>query len=175
MNYLDIIILVPTLYFCIRGLFKGAISEFISIIALFAGLFIAAHFSSYLSNYINLDVKYASIIYFLITFTIVVLILFLIGKILKAITSVLGLGWINYLLGFVLGGVKAFLILGTLLFYFNKIDTNNNIVKNEDKQASLLYIPIQNAIEKVFPTLQNCVEKAKTQISDIGKPTESNL
>ena len=75
MNYLDFILLVPVVIGAWKGFKKGFIIEVFTLLALFAGIYGAIHFTDYIAEILkeNLSVEseYMPIIAFLVTFLLV--------------------------------------------------------------------------------------------------------
>jgi membrane protein required for colicin V production len=153
MNLIDIFLLVPLLWFGFKGAKHGAIMEIIQLAAIFAGIFIACKFSYFLGQYFQIESEYAGIIYFAITFIVVVGMLFLAGYIIETFIKLIMLGWLNRLLGVVFAVAKTVLLLSVLILYFNKIDQHETILSTKQRDASLLFRPVETVAPIVMPTL----------------------
>ncbi len=53
MNWLDIVLAIPLLWFTYKGFRNGLIIELASLAALILGIFIALHFSFYAEDYLR--------------------------------------------------------------------------------------------------------------------------
>ena len=153
MTLIDIFLLVPLLWFGFKGFKNGAVMEFIQLAAIVLGVFVASRFSHFLGDFFNFQSEYAGILYFAITFIAVVGMLFLAGYIITTFIKLIMLGWLNRLLGVVFALAKTILILSVLIFYFNKIDSDETILSEEKRNESLLFRPIEKAAPMVMPTL----------------------
>lgn len=155
MNWLDIVLAIPLLWFMYKGFRNGLIMELASLAALILGIFIALHFSIYAEEYLreNFEIadKYLYIISFAITFIIVAVLLFLAGKIIHKLVSIIALGFLNRIAGGVFGFLKAVLVLSVILHFLNKFDTNSSILKKDVKEKSHLYKPIESIVPMIFP------------------------
>ena len=165
MNYLDYILLMPVLYGLYRGFSKGLILELASLIALVAGIYGAMHFSSfifdYLSNYIEIEAVYLQLASYGLTFIIIVLVITLIGKIITFLIKMVALGFINRMMGAIFGGMKALLILSVILLFFDRLNKQFVIVKEEVLNTSVLYSPILIQSQEFFPNVLEEFEKQK--------------
>ena len=165
MNYFDYILLMPVLYGLYRGFSKGLILELASLIALVVGIYGAMHFSSftfdYLSNYIEIEDAYLQLASYGLTFIIIVLVITLIGKIITFLIRMVALGFINRMMGAVFGGMKALLILSVLLLFFDRLNKQFVIVKEEVLNTSVLYSPILIQSQEFFPNVLEEFEKQK--------------
>ena len=53
MNFIDIILIIPIIWFIYKGFKKGFIIEIASLIALFLGIYVAIHFSGNITSFID--------------------------------------------------------------------------------------------------------------------------
>lgn len=152
-NLLDIILIVPLLFFGYHGYRKGLIIEVTSLAAFILGLYFAFYFSDFttgiLREYFTIQEKYMAVISFIVTFIAVLLIVMALGKILEKFIDVLLLGFLNKLAGGVFGVLKGALFLSIIIFVINYFDASHSIIKQKAKDNSVLYQPI----ESIAPTL----------------------
>ncbi len=131
MNWLDIVLAIPLLWFTYKGIRNGLVIELASLGALIIGVFVALHFSFYVEDYLrdNFDVAetYLSIISFAITFIIVAVLIHLAGKLIHKLIQIVALGLLNRLAGGLFGFIKAALILSVILYFVNAFDTDSKI------------------------------------------------
>ncbi len=163
MTLIDIILLVPLLWFGFKGLKNGAIMEFVQLASIALGIFVACKFSHFLGEYFHIESEYAGILYFTITFLAVVGMLFLAGHIIDKFIKAIMLGWLNRLLGLVFALVKTILLLSVLIFYFNKIDKNETIFPKAKRDEALLFRPIEKVAPMVMPTLMETFERLRAE------------
>jgi len=158
MTLIDIFLLVPLLWFGFKGFKNGAVMEFIQLAAIVLGVFVASRFSHFLGDFFNFQSEYAGILYFAITFIAVVGMLFLAGYIITTFIKLIMLGWLNRLLGVIFALAKTILIMSVLIFYFNKIDSDETIFSEENRNESLLFRPVEKVAPMVMPTLMQLWE-----------------
>ena len=92
---------------------------------------------------------------FILTFVIIVLLIHVIGKLLSKVTEFSLLGILNKLAGGVFGALKTAVIIGALLIYFDKLNQNAEIVKQETINTSILYTPLKDIGGFVFGKVLN--------------------
>jgi membrane protein required for colicin V production len=155
---LDIILLIPLLWFTYKGFSKGLIIELATLIALLLGVYIAANFSSYTADYLrenmNFHSKYMSIISFSLTFIGVVLLVMLFGKSLEKVINLMMLSFINKLAGAVFGLLKAAFFLSVIIFILSTFGIEKNLVNKDIQEKSFLYAPIKSIAPAVFPMVK---------------------
>ena len=158
MNILDAIILICLIPAIFQGLRKGFISQAISIISLIVGIWASARFADivteWVSQYITASEQVMKIVVFVIILVVVFIALGLIGRLLEKILNFAFLGWINKLAGVAFSLMKAFLILGLIAIAFNSINTTLELVKPETISDSVLYQPLKNAADTIFPYIR---------------------
>lgn len=151
MNLLDLFILIPVVWGCIRGFSKGLIIELATLAGLVLGIMAAYHFSSlvsgYLREYFTIGEQAARIISYVLIFLLVMLMAYLIGKIIEKVVDMVALGWLNKILGALVGLIKGAVIAGFLLFIIVSADKNEKIISRQTKERSMFY----QAVSKVVP------------------------
>lgn len=80
MNFLDLLIVIPLIWFGYKGFRNGFVMEAVSILALIAGIYIAVRFSAWVGQQLGIKGEYAATISFIVTFAAVLLITYLLGK-----------------------------------------------------------------------------------------------
>ena len=172
MNWLDIVLAIPILWFTYKGIRNGLVIELASLGALIIGVFVALHFSFYVEDYLrdNFDVAetYLSIISFAITFIIVAVLIHLAGKLIHKLIQIVALGLLNRLAGGLFGFIKAALILSVILYFVNAFDTDSSLIKQDIKDESHLYKPIQSIVPMIIPQLdKNGIRIPKVELPSI--------
>lgn len=168
MNWLDIVLAIPLLWFLYKGFRNGLIIELASLAALVLGIYVALHFSFYVEGYLlenfEIDDKYLYIISFAITFIIVALLVYLVGKIIHKVISIVALGFLNRLAGGVFGLLKAALVLSVVLYFINGFD--DSLIKADVKENSVLYDPVESIVPFIIPRL----DLDEISLPDIDEP-----
>lgn len=171
MNYFDYLLLLPVVYGLYRGFTKGLIIELASLVALIAGVYGAMHFSSftfeYLSAFVEIETTYLQLASYGLTFLLIVLVITLTGKILTMLVKMVALGIVNRMMGAIFGGLKALLILSVLLLFFDRLNNQFGIVKDEVLNASVLYSPILTQTQNIYPNVLEEFEKQKESLKEI--------
>lgn len=161
MNVLDLILLVPIVWYAYRGFTRGLIMSVTSLVALVAGIYFSIHFSGWVAAWIraNLewDSQYMNIISFAATFVLVVMIINLIGKLFDKVADMAALGFLNRLTGLLLGLVKATLLLGIALFLINSIDVDQKLITDKMRSGSHLYKPLSSVVPGLWPKVKHWV------------------
>ena len=67
------------------------------------------------------------------------------------------LGWLNKLLGVVFALLKTGLIVGLVIMAFSSLNDTFSLVKPETLSQSVLYSPLKNTANEVFPYLRDII------------------
>jgi len=167
-NLLDIILLIPLLWFGYNGFKKGLIIEIASLAAFILGLYFAFYFSNftagYLKQFFNIEPKYMAAVSFIATFIGVVLIVLALAKLLEKFINILMLGFLNKLGGAVFGMLKGALFLSIIILAINYFDTGRTIIKPQAAKQSIFYEPVASLAPLLYSKLN--LKNFKDQIPD---------
>jgi membrane protein required for colicin V production len=155
MNLLDLIILVPVVWLCIRGISKGFVIELASLIGLVLGILAAYYFSGYvqdfLKDYFTIREQTLKIIAYILIFLVVMLIAFLVGKAIEKVVDMVAMGWLNKLLGGIVGLAKGIVLVGIIFFIIEMADKGENVIKPQVKEKSMFYEPLMQLVHFIVP------------------------
>jgi len=167
-NLLDIIFLIPLLWFGYNGYKKGLIIEVASLAAFVLGLYFAFYFSDftagYLKQFFNMEPKYMAAVSFIATFVGVVIIVLALAKLLEKFINILMLGFLNKLGGALFGMLKGALFLSVVILIINYFDTGRSIIKPRAAKQSIFYEPVQSLAPLLYSKLH--LDHFKDQIPD---------
>lgn len=160
---LDIVILVCFIPALLRGLKKGFVDQLASILSLLIGSFLAFKFSSSLStslapSFNNVDEKFLNVLCFAIIMAVVIVLIWLLGKVVNRMLNITDLSWMNRLLGLVFSLLTTMIILGILFSIFGGINAKFNIIGADTLQASPLYRLIEEFTSKILPYLKDFIK-----------------
>lgn len=166
MSFIDIVLGLLLLYGLFKGVQNGLLVELASIVALVAGLYGAIHFSYIVGNYMashwDWNERTMSLLSFIITFFIIVIVVVMAGKLLTKIAEFAMLGLLNKIAGGLFGILKVAIILGALLIFMESVNKNLRLINADTKSESVLYDPIRNIGDLVF----SAVIKSETDNED---------
>lgn len=158
MNYIDIIILLFLLSGAFRGFSKGLVIEVATLAGLILGVYISIRYSSYtegiLRDFMNITSEYISYIALAVTFIVVVVGVYILGKLLTKLVDIISLGLVNKLLGTLFGVVKYFIIVCVLLMIVDALNEKFQFISEETIQKSLLFQPFLNFAEKIYNSIR---------------------
>jgi len=169
MSILDIILAIFLFYFAFKGFTSGFIISIATLIGLVLGFYAAAHFSEFTANWLQHDMGLKSgnikLIAYIVTFVIVVVLIFLLGRFLTGVVKTVGLGIVNRLAGALFGIAKGLLIVSFLFLLFTRIDPNENLFTASHKKGSVLYKPVSAIAPTVIPIVQKYTIEVENMIN----------
>jgi membrane protein required for colicin V production len=163
MNFIDLIVIIITSFFLLRGLFRGFVLELTIVIGLIVGYLIAISYYDYLSLFVfkayfpQIPDSVSSIISFAIIFIAINIGLRLAASAISKTLKFIMLGWLNRLLGAIFGTIKAVLIMGIAVFLINLIPFSGTFMEKAGKNESVFY-PV---LELIGPELYNYIQESR--------------
>ncbi|KWW30064.1 MAG: membrane protein required for colicin V production [bacterium P3] len=162
MNFLDIIIAVPLVYFIYKGWRRGLIFELASLAGIVAGCYAATHFSGWVAQTLHLEGETAILIAFFITFVGVLALAAVLGKAVEGFVKLVKAGKVNNLLGAAFGMLKCLCVLSVLLNMLTMADPEGHIITSDTREHSALYKPAVKAGTRLTAHLRLMVEQQRT-------------
>ena len=165
MEVIDIIILLLIGVGVILGLMKGSIKELAAIVGFVAGLLLAralfGTLAEQLAPALGTTITIAQILSFILIWVAVPIGCSLIASVLTKTLNVIKLGWLNRLLGAMLGALKVMLLVGLGIYVLEYIDPKSEMVSKSTKKASLLYNPMKDFVNQCLPVVKDLTEDLK--------------
>lgn len=163
MNWLDIVILIPTAWYAYKGLKNGLICELASIIALILGVWATVHYSDVLAARMGEGQTYKIIAFAGIFIATLVLVHFA-GKLMEKVVKLMIPGFWNNLAGLLFGVAKVVIVFSVLLMFIEKVDTKQVILKPKFKTESFTY----KYVKPVAPFLTDWITEKREQNSGVS-------
>ncbi len=165
-NWLDIVLAVIMLAALIVGLIKGFVRELVGLIVIIVGIFVAGRFYGPLAGFVGKFIKNpaaANFIGFLLIFLVVLIIGGFIAGIISRATK-RGLGFVNNVLGGIIGALEGILIAGAVIFAMLAFPVNKDAL-NGSKLAPFVYGVTKTIIQIVPQELKDQIKTAYENIS----------
>jgi len=159
----DILIILCFVPFLIQGLTKGFIVQVMSVISVFAGVWLSFRFSDlvcgYIQPYLEVSERVLHVVAFVLIMAAAIGVFYLIGRILHGLVKVVLLGWLDRLLGIALSAVLGTMVIGVGIMLFNTLNTSFGFVSEETLAQSVLYGPLKEIAYTVFPYFKELLFK----------------
>ena len=178
MTPLDTIILVILGLGVLLGLVKGALKQLAGLLGLVVGLLAAkalyATVAEEVFSHVTGNMTVAQMLSFLAIWVVVPLLFWVVACVLtkamdaKAMDAVC-LGWVNRLLGGVLGGVVHVLLVSLAICVLEAVDTKNDLISKKQKQESVLYYRMEPLAGLFFPAAKTLTEQIYDGINEAAE------
>ena len=159
MQTIDIIISVLLVIGLISGLRDGLVKQVAGLAGLIGGLLLGRAFymplGEWLASVLGISDEAARITAFILILVVVPLLFSLVGWLVSKLLKAICLGWINRLLGGLVGVLKFALLAGVLITGIEFFDKHDAIVSEAKKEASIFYYPIYDATSFFFDEIKD--------------------
>jgi membrane protein required for colicin V production len=157
MNYIDMFIVVLLIYAVVRGITRGLVLQLASLAALVVGIFAAIKLSGFtahfLSQHISTGHEFVYLISLGITFSLVFILINIIGNMLDKVVETAHLSFLNKITGAFFNVCKVMLITGIILLFIDRIDRQVSLLPKNARERSFFYRPVTRLTLFLFPAL----------------------
>jgi len=162
-HWLDIVFLVPILLAAWRGFRRGLILELASLVGLLLGIFAGWKFSHFASAFLQSELEIQSehlpILSFALTFLVVVLLVFLLGKVLERIIKLMALSMLNKLAGLLFSSLKVVVIISVLLVIIMQFNSDFEWIDQEGLEKSQAFKILHDLGELILPEFKSALSE----------------
>ena len=121
MNWLDIVILAITIILGLMGLRRGAIKTVFGIAGLVGGIVLAGHYYQPFASVLSpRGASWAGIAAYAIILVATLIVASIIGQLIAQLAHIILLGWIDRLIGFILGAIIGSMLCAAVLAIVSK-------------------------------------------------------
>ena len=176
MEILDIIVLVLLVIGLITGMKDGLVKRVLGLVGLVAGLIIGKKIylsvAEKLMPFLGMSEKTTQIIAFALILIIVPLIFSLIAWLIGNMLKTAGLGWVNRLLGGIIGVITNALFVGLIFVGIESFDTHEVMLSKEKKEASLFFYPLYQSTGLLIKDVRTQIERWKEAHAEEAEDAE---
>jgi len=176
MEILDIIVLVLLVIGLITGMKDGLVKRVLGLVGLVAGLIIGKKIylsvAEKLMPFLGMSEKTTQIIAFALILIIVPLIFSLIAWLIGNMLKTAGLGWVNRLLGGIIGIITNALFVGLIFVGIESFDTHEVMLSKEKKEASLFFYPLYQSTGLLIKDVRTQIERWKEAHAEDAEDAE---
>lgn len=165
-SLLDLISIALILFLGIKGFFRGFVKETFGLIGIIGGIYVASRYAQPLGEYLDINFLHLQnkgslyLIGFIASLIAFWLVAVMIGAMLGKLVSSSGLGIVDKIFGFGVGGAKVFLIFSIIIYVLTSIPIFKSSVE-KIFEGSMMY-PIFNKVGAQIVKLD------PSQIADTG-------
>jgi membrane protein required for colicin V production len=173
MNTVDWIILILLSIGLIMGFVRGVIRQVFSlggvIVGIICGAMLYMPAADFLENTLKMTHNVAQALSFIVILIIVPMFFGLMGKLLSKLVHAADLGFIDRLLGAVVGAFKWFLLIGLVIQFMDMTKMSDKILDKREKENSGIYPVVRNASGFCLGWIWTKVKK-NTEIENLISP-----
>lgn len=151
---LDILFLIILVIGLIRGASRGLVMELAGLLGLFVSIFVAKNYSEVLMGkfftFFGIQAEVSHFISFIIVLLLSMVAIHFVAILISKFIKLVMLDWLNKLGGAVFSGIKYLLILGAILYAFERMNNVVQLVEKEEIAKSKLYAPIKSTAYLIF-------------------------
>jgi membrane protein required for colicin V production len=157
-SYFDLVLLLPMAFALWRGWKNGFVMEIFSLLALFAGIYLAIRLSDGLTGILRdkFDVQagYLPVLSFVLILLAVGVGLFFLGRTISGAVKSGGGDRLNSIGGALFSLMKYLLILSLVFVFLNALDSKYDLLSEKQKENSFFYRRIYGFTSLLLPSLQ---------------------
>lgn len=165
MQTIDIIIAAMLLIGLISGLRDGLVKQIAGLAGLIGGLLLGRAFympvGELLIDTFGMSVQVAQVTAFILILIIIPLLFSFAGWLVSKLLKAISLGWVNRLLGGIVGILKFALLAGIIITCIEFFDKQDTFISEQKKTDSALYYPIYEATGIFFDGLKTIPKEAE--------------
>lgn len=158
---LDILLLIILGIGLFRGASRGLVMELSGLLGLIVSIFVAKNYSEVLMGkfltFFGIQVEVSHFISFVIVLLLSLVVIHFIAILISKFIKLVMLDWLNKLCGAFFSGVKYLLILGVILYSFDKMNNVVQLVSSEEIAKSKLYEPIKSTAYLIFSSAKSSI------------------
>ncbi|MBO5829545.1 MAG: CvpA family protein [Paludibacteraceae bacterium] len=151
---LDILFLIILAIGLIRGASRGLVMELSGLLGLIVSIFVAKNYSEVLMGkfftFFGIQAEVSHFISFIIVLLLSLVVIHFLAILISRFIKLVMLDWLNKLGGAVFSGIKYLLILGAILYAFERMNNVVQLVEKEEIEKSKLYSPIKSTAYLIF-------------------------
>ena len=150
MIFFDLITLAAIGWMIFRGKGEGFVSQLISLIGIAIGVALSISYGESIGQALGINQQFAAIVGFLIIFIITIVVATILTKALSKIVSVIGLNWLNTILGVLFSIVKGLVILSMFYAAIYAINERIRLIEPKKFDESVSFNVVRKVADPLF-------------------------
>jgi membrane protein required for colicin V production len=151
MSIFDIIVYIALAWAVFNGWRRGFLLQLVTLVALVAGLFLAAQYGAVVGAMLGIADSTSAIAGFVVIFLLSLLAVTIVGHMLRAVLRFTGLGVMDVVLGVLFSVLKVGLVVGVMFSWFTTINNNYSLVEKQTIEESRWFTPTVEVVGRLTP------------------------
>jgi membrane protein required for colicin V production len=162
MNGFDFMILIALAITFMIGFRKGFVMQLVSFVGIMITLVFAGHLAKIIFPWVvvhlhGISLNFASVISYILAFSVLMALIFMIGKAIEKFIEIVHLSIVNKMAGAIISLGICMAILSLLLNLILTVDSNEKIISAQTKEHSFFFPRVQAVVPAVVPYLKKDV------------------
>lgn len=155
MNWLDIVIGLLLVLAVWQGWRQGVITQILGLAALGLGIVMAWRWGGDIGGWMTLEGATARVVGFVVVLVVVVVAVWIIGRMTRGLFRIVGLGVFDNVLGVLFSALKMALFVGLVMMVLDFFDPGGRVVTAAVRQGSVVYRAVDGVCDAVFPFIRD--------------------
>lgn len=151
MNIFDLIVYIALAWAIFNGWRRGFLLQLLSLVAVVAAIYLGIRFGAELGVMLGMEGTTAQIGGFIAIFFGSLIVIAIVGRLLRGVFRLAGLGVVDTLLGILFSVVKIGLVVSVLFSWFSALNRDYKLASKEKIESSHWFEPVSGVIDKVTP------------------------
>lgn len=153
MNFVDFVFGLPLLYALYKGFKDGVVVQLGGLVGLIIGVYLAFRYASAFGVWMGMDGTTAQVVGFIVIVVGVLLAITVLGRLMRGLFKVAGLGMLDQIGGMLIAVIKMALIISVILSALEAVNSDNSLYNPKKVNESIFYKPIKKVAGVAFPYL----------------------
>lgn len=155
MNWLDIVIVLLLLLAVWQGWRQGVVTQILGLAALATGVFLAWRYCAQIGGLLGLEDVTARVVGFIVVLVVVILGVWLIGRLTRGLFKIVGLGVFDSILGVLFSMLKMIIFVGLFMMLFEAADPDGRVISEGVREGSVMYGVVESVCDVIFPFVRD--------------------
>lgn len=174
MNAIDIVFGLLMIWALWAGFREGFVVQLGGLLALAAGIWLAFRYGTHVGTILRLEGTTASVAGFIAVLIAVLIVLAILGRLLRGLFRLTGLGVFDSLLGALLSAAKVAFVGSLLILAFDSLNADYSLLDRRHIETSRVYGPLRNFSEQLFPYFDEAKRRIAREFSGAEPAPEQN-
>lgn len=155
MNWLDIVIVLLMLLAIWQGWRQGVVTQILGLAAIALGVFLAWRYCGEIGELLGLEDVAARVVGFIVVLVVVIIGIWLIGRLTRGLFKIVGLGVFDSLLGVLFSILKMIVFTGLFMMLFEAADPDGRVISASVREGSVMYGVVDSVCDVIFPSVRD--------------------
>lgn len=157
-NFFDIITLLIALWAVVAGWRRGVILQLCSLIGIVLSIYLSSRYATTVGEFLGMNDDWKAPGGFIVVAILTLIAVALVGRLLRKVVEVVGLGVVDILLGIAISLLKWLLLLSAVYSVFATLNRSTNMVDDDILKNSKSFYPVTRIADYIMPFVDRAFE-----------------